>query len=35
MQKLGASVQLFAPGDIYPALERGSLSGACGELESS
>lgn len=25
MQKLGASVQLFAPGDIYPALERGVI----------
>jgi TRAP-type mannitol/chloroaromatic compound transport system substrate-binding protein len=25
MQKLGASVQLLAPGDIYPALERGVI----------
>jgi TRAP-type mannitol/chloroaromatic compound transport system substrate-binding protein len=25
MQKLGASVQLLAPGDIFPALERGVL----------
>ena len=25
MQKMGASVQLFAPGDIYPALERGVI----------
>lgn len=27
VQKLGASVQLLAPGDIFPALERGVLDG--------
>lgn len=28
MQKLGASTQLLAPGDIYPALERGVIDAA-------